>query len=308
MRTAFLQHPGDARHRMQPRHPESPLRTAAILERIVASGLAKDLIQPAPAAGVDPDDLVRVHPIEHIALLDRLTPRDGLTPIDGDTFIAADSIQAARAAAGTAVTATDGVMEGRFERAFCAIRPPGHHAETRLAMGFCFFNSIAIAARRALDVHGLERVAIVDFDVHHGNGTEEIFAEDPRVMFCSSFQHPFYPWRGTEAAGDHIVLTPLAEHTASSAFRQAIERDWVPALERHRPELILISAGFDAHRDDPLGGLDLVTDDFRWITGLINDLAHDYANDRVVSLLEGGYDLEALADCAEVHLATLAAS
>ena len=215
-------------------------------------------------------------------------------------------MRAARAAAGTAVAATDGVMGGQFEHAFCAIRPPGHHAETRLAMGFCYFNSIAIAARRALEVHGLERVAILDFDVHHGNGTAEIFADDPRVMFCSSFQHPFYPGRGTEAGGDHIVLTPLSRHTSSLAFRGAIERDWIPAIERHRPELILVSAGFDAHRDDPLGELNLVSDDFSWITTLISDLAHDYANDRVVSLLEGGYDLEALADCAEVHVAALA--
>ncbi len=306
MRTALFQHPDDVLHRMQWRHPECPERTAVIIERMEASGLAADLVRPSPVAAVSDEDLTRVHPVEHMALLRKLTPHVGLTSIDADTFLAPDSMRAARGAAGTAVAATDGVINGRFERAFCAIRPPGHHAETRLAMGFCFFNSIAIAARRAVEVHGLERVAVVDFDVHHGNGTTEIFAEDPRVMVCSSFQHPFYPGRGTEATGDHIVLTPLAEHTGSGTFRQAIERDWVPALERHRPELILVSAGFDAHRDDPLGGLDLITDDYRWITGLINDLAHDYANDRVVSLLEGGYDLDALADCAEVHVAALA--
>lgn len=306
MRTAFLQHPDNALHRMQTGHPESPDRCAVVIERIEASGLARDLIRPGTSAPVDDADLARVHPPEHIALLRKLTSAEGLAAIDGDTFLAPQSIHAARAAAGTAVAATDGVIEGRFDHAFCAIRPPGHHAETRLAMGFCLFNSIAIAARRATEVHGLERVAILDFDVHHGNGSAEIFADDPRVMFCSSFQHPFYPGRGTDVRGEHMVLTPLPERTASTAFRRAIERDWLPALERHRPELILVSAGFDAHRDDPLGGLDLVTDDYRWITGLINDLAHDYANDRVVSLLEGGYDLAALADCAEVHVAALA--
>lgn len=306
MRTALLQHPDDALHRMQSRHPECPERTAVVIERLAASGLADDLIRlPTPPA-VDDADLRRVHSAEHIELLRKLVPEDGLAAVDGDTFLAPGSIRAARAAAGTAVAATDGVMEGAFEHAFCAIRPPGHHAESRLAMGFCFFNSIAIAARRAIDVHGLERIAILDFDVHHGNGTVEIFAEDPRIMVCSSFQHPFYPGRGTEAAGEHIVLTPLTEGTGSMAFRHAIERDWIPALQRQRPELILVSAGFDAHRDDPLGGLELTTDDYRWITGLINDLAHDHANDRVVSLLEGGYDLAALAACAEAHVATLA--
>lgn len=306
MRTAFLQHPDDARHCMQPHHPESPARSAAIIERIEASGLAVDLIRPPPAAAVETADLARVHPPEHIALLERLTPRDGLTPVDGDTFLAPGSLHAARVAAGSAVAATDGVMAGDFEHAFCAIRPPGHHAETRLAMGFCFFNNVAIAARRALEVHGLKRVAILDFDVHHGNGSAEIFADDPRVMLCSSFQHPFYPDRGSDLHRDHIVLTPLPAGTASAAFRRAIERDWLPALERHRPELILVSAGFDAHRDDPLGGLELVTDDYRWITEVINDLAAAHANDRVVSLLEGGYDLGALADCAEAHVAALA--
>lgn len=305
MRTALLQHPDDALHRMQPRHPECPQRTAVVIERLEASGLADDLIRPPAPQAVGNADLARVHPIAHLAWLEQRLPAEGLAPVDGDTFLAPGSIRAARAVAGTAVAATDGVMDGSFERAFCAIRPPGHHAETSLAMGFCFFNSIAIAARRALEVHGLDRIAIVDFDVHHGNGTAEIFADDPRVLFCSSFQHPFYPGRGTDISGEHIVLTPLAAGTGSLAFRQAIERDWIPALERHRPELILVSAGFDAHRDDPLGGLDLVTDDYRWITGLISALAHDSANDRVVSLLEGGYDLKALADCAEVHVAAL---
>ncbi|MCC5887731.1 MAG: histone deacetylase family protein [Gammaproteobacteria bacterium] len=306
MRTALLQHPDDALHRMQSRHPECPERTTVIIERLEHSGLADDLIRPPVPEPVSDADLARVHPIEHIEGLWQRLPRQGLTPVDGDTFLAPGSIRAARAAAGAAVAATDGVLHGAFERAFCAIRPPGHHAETSLAMGFCFFNSIAVAARRALEVHGLERVAILDFDVHHGNGSAEIFAHDPRVMVCSSFQHPFYPGRGTDVAGNHIVLTPLPEGTGSGAFRRAIERDWIPAIERHRPELILVSAGFDAHRDDPLGGLELVTDDYRWITELIGALAHDCANDRIVSLLEGGYDLAALAASAEAHVTALA--
>ncbi len=306
MRTALLQHPDSACHVMQPRHPEAPSRIEAVLERLQASGLAADLLHPDPAAPVSNEDLARVHPAEHLALLERLTPESGLAPVDADTFIAPGTLTAARAAAGTAVAAVDGVLGGDYERAFCAVRPPGHHAETRLAMGFCFFNSIAIAARRALEVYGLERVAILDFDVHHGNGTAEIFRDDPRVLVCSSFQHPFYPERMKGPMPAHIVLTPLAAGTRSSAFRQAIERDWIPALETQRPQLILVSAGFDAHRDDPLGGLALTSDDFRWVTDLIAAAAHDYAEDRIVALLEGGYDLEALADSVEVHVAALA--
>lgn len=306
MRTALFHHPDGLLHRMQSRHPECPQRTEVVIERLTASGLAADLIHPPTAAAASNADIIRVHPAEHMALLEKLTPGEGLTAIDGDTFLAPGSLRAARAAAGTAVAATDAVLAGVFERAFCAIRPPGHHAETRLAMGFCFFNSIAIAARRALEVRGLDRVAIVDFDVHHGNGTVEIFADDPRVMVCSSFQHPFYPGRALDTHAEHIVLTPLAEGTGSRAFRQAIERDWIPALERHRPQLILVSAGFDAHRDDPLGGLELNTEDYRWITELILAMAHDFANERVVSLLEGGYDLAALAASAEAHVTALA--
>ncbi len=307
MRTALLQHPDAARHVMQPRHPESPERIEAVLARLEASGLAADLLRQEPAAPATDEDLARVHPSEHLALLERQEPCSGLLALDADTFMGPGTLTAARAAAGTAVAAVDGVFEGVFERAFCAVRPPGHHAETRIAMGFCFFNSVAVAARRALDVHGIERVAILDFDVHHGNGTVEVFREDPRVLVCSSFQHPYYPNRMTEPVAEHLVFTPLAAGTGSTAFRQAIERDWTPALDAHRPELILVSAGFDAHRDDPLGGLALTCDDFRWVTELISDAARRHANDRIVALLEGGYDLEALADCVETHIAALAA-
>lgn len=306
MKTALLQHPDNALHRMQPRHPECPERIQAVIARLESSGLAAELLRPPPASLLADEDLLRVHPEAQLALLQRLSPRSGLTAVDGDTFLGPDSLLAARAAAGTAVSAVDDILAGAYQRAFCAIRPPGHHAETRLAMGFCFFNSIAIAARRAIEVHGLTRVAILDFDVHHGNGSTEIFADDPRVMVCSSFQHPFYPNRDTDAEADHIVLTPLPEGTGSRDFRHAIERDWIPAIERHRPELILVSAGFDGHREDPLAGWNLHGEDYRWITGLISDLARQYANDRIVSLLEGGYDLDALADSAEQHLQALA--
>ncbi|HSG88212.1 MAG TPA: histone deacetylase family protein [Pseudomonadales bacterium] len=305
MRTALLHHPDSALHRMQAHHPECPQRLDAVLARLAESGLAEDLTRVLDADAVTAEDVQRVHPAPYATRLAAMAPAEGLAIIDDDTYIGPGTLTAAARAAGIATRALDDLMAGHYARAFCAVRPPGHHAETATPMGFCFYNSIAIAARRALDVHGLERVAILDFDVHHGNGTAEIFRDDPRVLFASSFEHPQYPNRMLDLPGEHLVFTPLAAGTGGAAFRRAIERDWLPALERHRPQLVLVSAGFDAHARDPLASLQLEVDDYRWITELICSAAADHADGRVLSMLEGGYDLAALAASAEAHVRVL---
>jgi acetoin utilization deacetylase AcuC-like enzyme len=302
VRTALLQDPVCNRHVMQPGHPECPERLTAVLARLRESGLADALVTDRPVRPATDETITRAHPANHLAVLERMVPAEGLRMVDGDTALCPDSLEAARHAAGAAVTAVEDVLAGYYDRAFCAVRPPGHHAESRLAMGFCFLNSVAIAALHALEAGGLERVAILDFDVHHGNGTVEILREDPRVLVCSSFQHPFYPNRMLEPVGEPVVLTPLSAGTGGAGFRRALERDWVPALERHRPELILVSAGFDGHRDDPLAELELLAEDYAWVTRLITTAAAAEAGGRVISLLEGGYDLRALADSVEAHV------
>ncbi|MEO6023003.1 MAG: histone deacetylase family protein, partial [Burkholderiales bacterium] len=208
-------------------------------------------------------------------------------------------------AAGALVLAVDLVMTDKINNAFCAIRPPGHHALSNSSMGFCIFNNVAIGAAHAIAAHGLSRVAILDFDVHHGNGTEEIFSNDARVMLCSTFQHPYYPYQGADTISDHIINTPLAANSDGAAFRAAVERDWLPNLRRFRPELILISAGFDAHQDDPLAYLKLTEDDYRWVTQQIVALAHEFARRRIVSTLEGGYNLNALGRSVTEHVRVL---
>ena len=215
------------------------------------------------------------------------------------------TLAAAALAAGAAADAVRALLNDEAKRAFCAVRPPGHHAEAGGAMGFCLYNNVALGAVTALADPRVTRVAILDFDVHHGNGTVDIFKDRPEVLVCSSFQHPFYPHRYTDLDRGHIVNTPLPAGTGSRAFRAAIERDWLPALERHKPQLILVSAGFDAHRLDPLAQLELEEADFRWVTELIVDQAEAYAGGRVASTLEGGYDLAALAQSAAAHVAAL---
>ncbi|MDZ7827172.1 MAG: histone deacetylase family protein [Gammaproteobacteria bacterium] len=262
MRTALIHHAECDLHRMQPDHPESPERLRAVLERLRDSGLSGDMIEIEDAPPASADDIARVHPEDFVDALRHLEPASGLAPVDGDTFMGPGTLQAATRATGCAIAAVDGVLEGRFEAAFCAVRPPGHHAESRLAMGFCFYNSIAIAARRALEVHGLDRVAILDFDVHHGNGTAEIFQDDPRVLLASSFQHPVLsrPMTTTWTASSGVHAT--RRRNPGGDFRRLVERDWSAALERHRPQLILVSAGSHAHRDDPLAQLELRDEDF----------------------------------------------
>ncbi|MGZ3239809.1 MAG: histone deacetylase family protein, partial [Burkholderiaceae bacterium] len=230
----------------------------------------------------------------------------GYYSLDGDTSLNAYSWQAALRAAGAAVAATDAVIAGELDNAFCAIRPPGHHARPSEPMGFCLFNNVAIAARHAMDVHGLQRVAIVDFDVHHGNGTEEAFRNDPRVLMVSFFQHPFYPYSGTENASTHAVNIPVPAHTKGDVVRQLITEQWLPALHAHRPEMIFISAGFDAHREDDIGQMGLVEADYSWITQQMMAIAKQYAQGRIVSCLEGGYNLSALGRSVVAHLKALA--
>lgn len=225
-----------------------------------------------------------------------------LVHLDPDTAMNPHTLTAALRAAGAAVLATDMVIEGKAVNAFCNVRPPGHHAERSRAMGFCVFNSIAVAAAHALDHHGLKRVAVVDFDVHHGNGTENIFCNDSRVLMVSTFQHPFYPYSGTEGRSERMVNIPLAAYSGGREFRTAVEQYWLPALETFRPEMLFVSAGFDAHRDDDMALLRLVEADYAWITEKIKDVAERHARGRIVSALEGGYALHALGRSVTAHL------
>ncbi|MEQ8486267.1 MAG: histone deacetylase family protein [Pseudomonadales bacterium] len=293
-------------HQMQPRHPESPDRLRAVLDHLERSGLLQRMTV-RDATPVSEVRLARVHDADYLAALARLSPASGLAAVDADTYLCPKTLEAAALAAGAVADAVDAVLDGKARRAFCAVRPPGHHAEADMAMGFCFYNNVAVGAAMALERTDIERVAVLDFDVHHGNGTVDIFKDDPRVLVCSSFQHPFYPNRGYDVRRPNLVHTPLPAGCGSAAFRQAIEQDWRPALERHRPQLVLVSAGFDAHRLDPLGGLGLTEEDFRWVTRLIVDAAAATAGGRVVSTLEGGYDLTALAASVAAHLEVLAA-
>jgi len=305
MATALFTHPDCMLHEMGSGHPESPQRLKAILAALESSGLAARLdIRKAPEA--TREQLERVHEPAHVDLVYETAPPQGYAYLDPDTSMNPRSLSAALRAAGAVVAATDAVLSGEVRNAFCAVRPPGHHATRAQPMGFCLFNNVAIGARHALAAHGLERVAILDFDVHHGNGTEDAFHEDPRVMLCSSFQHPYYPYSGAESGNAHIINTPLPAGTGSEGFRAAVERYWMPALDSFRPQLVLVSAGFDAHRDDPLAYLELEDEDYRWVTERLLELAERHAGGRVVSTLEGGYDTAALARSVVQHVGVLA--
>ncbi len=290
-------------------HPESPFRLQAIDDQLIASGIANLLEhREAPLASVE--DLQLVHSDAAIARVrDHLPAPGDYYPLDSDTLLNACSWDAARRAAGAAIAATDAVMAGEVDNAFCAIRPPGHHATPDAAMGFCLFNNVAIAARHAMQVYGLERIAIVDFDVHHGNGTEDTFSEDPRVLMVSFFQHPLYPYTGVHPAGSepaHMVNVPVPAYTRSDVIRDIVRQRWLPALHAHRPEMIFISAGFDAHREDDIASVGLVEADYAWITRQLVEVARLYAKGRIVSCLEGGYALSALGRSVVAHLKVLA--
>ena len=298
----FHTHDGCLRHEVQRGHPERPDRLRAVNQSLSACGLM-DRFECRVARPIETEGLAAVHDPAYLAQLDAASPASGLVRLDPDTAMNPDTLCAAALAAGAVTDAVQAVLDGFDNRAFCAVRPPGHHAEVGAAMGFCYYNSIALGAVQALKQ--VDRVAILDFDVHHGNGTVDAFKDRPDVLVCSSFQHPFYPYRHTDVDAPNIVNTPLPAGTDGAAFRRAIERGWADAVNAHRPDLILVSAGFDAHRDDPLGGLLLEDEDFRWITEFIVDLAEAHAGGRVVSALEGGYDLAALGRCAVLHAEAL---
>jgi acetoin utilization deacetylase AcuC-like enzyme len=300
MTTLFLSHTDCEKHIMQPHHPESPERLRAINTALSKSAWDRRLHREN-ATEIDDAKFSGIHPHHYLERLAELKPGDGVARIDADTSINKFSLRAARLAAGAGLRGVESVMSEEFSRAFCAVRPPGHHAESAIGMGFCVFNSIALAAERALSL-GAERVAILDFDVHHGNGTVEIFQNRPEVLVCSSFQYPFYPGRYDDVDKPNICLTPLPEGSTGSAFRRAIERDWLPALNRHQADIILVSAGFDAHTDDPLAGLLLNDDDYAWLGHTIKEEADKYCSGRLVSMLEGGYNTVALARSVEQYL------
>ena len=305
MQTAFITHPDCLRHEMGPYHPECPARLSAIEDRLIASGLNLHLARhEAPL--VERHCLTRVHSERHVAFVEAASPEDGYVQLDPDTAMNAWSLDAARRAAGAAVLATDLTARNEADNAFCAVRPPGHHATHEQAMGFCFFNNVAVAAAHAMAVHGATRVAIVDFDVHHGNGTENIFHDDPRVLFCSTFEHPFYPYCGAGSGNEHVINVPLAAGASSAEFRAAVTEHWLPELDRFRPQFLFVSAGFDAHREDELAFLNLVDGDYRWVTRELKALADRHCPGRIVSMLEGGYAQNALGRCVEIHVRELA--
>jgi acetoin utilization deacetylase AcuC-like enzyme len=300
MRTLYLSHPDCQKHEMLPHHPESPARLRAI-EHALTQPAWREQLQHEDASEIDVSRFANIHPRGYLKLLAELKPGEGIARIDADTSINKHSLRAAKLAAGAGLQAVEAVLAGEYNSAFCAVRPPGHHAESAIGMGFCVFNSIALAAERALGL-GAERVAILDFDVHHGNGTVEIFQHRPEVLVCSSFQYPFYPGRYDDVDRPNICLTPLPEGTAGSDFRRAIENSWLPALRHHQPDIILVSAGFDAHAEDPLAGLLLQDDDYLWLGQLIRDQAERLCHGKFVSMLEGGYNVDALARSVEHYL------
>ena len=289
---------------MGPYHPECPDRLIAIGDRLISTGL-DGYLQHREAPAATHEQLARVHGEGYLASLEAESPASGLHYIDPDTAMCPHSLTAARHAAGALVLATEMVVRGECKTAFCAVRPPGHHAEHNRAMGFCLLNNVAVGAAHALAACGIERVAIVDFDVHHGNGTEEIFADDPRVLMVSTFQHPLYPYSGLEQLGPNMVNIPLAAGSGSDAFRAAVRDYWLPALEKHRPQLLYVSAGFDAHREDPLAGLKLADADYAWVTRELVAVARTHAKGRIISTLEGGYALGALGRSVAEHVREL---
>lgn len=305
MTTAFITHRDCQLHDMGAHHPESPGRLTAINDHLIAQGIdAYFVYYDAPLATLE--QLNRVHPASHLERLKRSSPEHGIVHLDPDTAMNPHTWQAALRSAGAGVMAVDLVMSGEVENAFCAIRPPGHHAERENAMGFCFINNVAVAARHALEVHGLERVAVIDFDVHHGNGTEDIFKGDERVLMCSIFQHPFFPYSGTDAPAANMCNVPLPAYSGGEEFMGAVQDVWLPRLREFKPQMIFISAGFDAHYEDDMGGLKLVEKDYAWCTAQLKKVAAETCQKRIVSMLEGGYVLTSLARSVGAHLRELA--
>lgn len=305
MHTGFITHSACLAHEMGSWHPEAPSRLTAIHDHLIAVGLLPHLVH-IDAPIVAREALLRAHARDYVEHLETRIPKQGYVSVDPDTAMNPATWDAALRSAGAVTEAIDHVMAGRLENAFCAVRPPGHHARPAHAMGFCFFNNVAVGARHAMDVHGLKRVAVIDFDVHHGNGTEEILANDERALMVSFFQHPFYPYTGTEHPAKNMVNVPLPAGTKGDVVRQVVDEQWIPALDDFCPQLILISAGFDAHREDDLGQMGLVESDYAYITRRLMEVADRHAQGRIVSTLEGGYNLSALARSVAAHVKTLA--
>ncbi len=313
-KTGYYTHRDCRLHEMGPGHPECPARLDAIEDRLLVSGVSAALDhREAPLASLA--DIELAHDRMHVAALRGLSLRlveeeeAGGSPyfqLDTDTAMNRHTWTAALRAAGAAVDAVDAIMAGELENAFCSVRPPGHHAEHKKAMGFCFFNNMAVAAKYALQRHNLKRVAVIDFDVHHGNGTEDILAGDERALMVSIFQHPFYPYSGDQDPAPNMLNVPVPAYTKGMDVREIVEMVWMPRLEAFKPEMIFVSAGFDAHRDDDMGQLGLTEQDYTWITMRIKDVARRFANKRIVSCLEGGYVMGPLARSVEAHVRVLA--
>jgi len=306
MSTAIISHQKCEFHdNGQDYHPESSERLNAISNHLISSGIGWLLIDYiAPLA--TREQLLLVHDEEYLERVIATSPKQGdIAVLDGDTGMNHHSLEAAYASAGAAIMAVDLVMNEKHNHVFCKVRPPGHHAGIKRAAGFCIFNNIAIGAAYAMQQFGLKRVAIVDFDVHHGDGTEEIFIHDDRVLFCSSFQHPFYPNTGADTKADNVINIPLPAGTGSAEWRAAIEEKWLPALDQFAPELIMISAGFDSHMADDMGGFNLIESDYQWITHEVCKIAKAHAQGRVISCLEGGYELSSLARSVVAHIKEL---
>ncbi len=304
MTIAFISHHDCELHDMGDLHPDGPWRLRAIQDHLLSTGLDMALKHyNAPKA--TREQLQRVHTKEYIDKVFRNAPDDGIAWLDPDTGMMPFTLGAALRAAGAAVMAADIVLEGRSDQAFCSVHPPGHHAGPDYAMGFCFFNNVAVGAAHAMAYHWVDRVAIIDFDAHHGNGTEDIFINDDRVLICSSFRHPFYPYTGADTVSPHIVNSPLKGGSDSLVFRDVVTNQWLPALHAFRPQMMFISAGFDAHAADDMGGLMFWEDDYRWVTRELKKIMLQYGNGRIVSVLEGGYDPGALARSVAAHLNAL---
>ncbi|HCG69971.1 MAG TPA: deacetylase [Gammaproteobacteria bacterium] len=292
-------------HLVMDGHPERPERLSYLMNHLQQIGFTDDfsVITPPP---IPPARILAAHSQAHVDFLQASQPSDSMVPLDPDTWMSVNSLSAAHLAAGAVFAGMDSILNGPEQRVFCAVRPPGHHAEHDSAMGFCLLNSVAIAAIAALEHAEVQRVAVLDFDVHHGNGTVDICRQYPEILVCSSFQLPLYPNRLDDLVQPNIVNTPLQAGSDGSMFRAAIERDWLPAIEAHAPDIIFVSAGFDAHKEDPLADIRLVEDDYRWVTDFIVAMANQYAQGRIVSTLEGGYNLNALARSVAAHLEALA--
>lgn len=306
MKTAYITHPDCLKHQMFAGHPEAPERLKAIHERLLQARLW-DLLRHYQAPVANEAALMRVHKAKYVEHVFRHAPAAGeaIFEIDPDTYMNEFSLSAALRAAGAGILAVDLLLRGEVDTVFCAVRPPGHHAESGKGMGFCLFNNIAIAAAYALEACGLERVAIIDFDVHHGNGTEAIFADEPRVLICSSYQHPFYPYSGCPSVPGHIINSPLPAGATGAEFRTQVQTAWLPALEVFAPQLVLLSAGFDGHRQEQIAQLQFSAADYAWVTQKMLQVADHSAQGRLLSMLEGGYALTALGSSVEQHLRVL---